>query len=1146
MYNFYPKNKGLVHMHNCLHKLLLIMKLTTLILVTVILHVSASSLAQKITLVEKNAPLVDVFNQISNQTGYDFVFTGSDVQNAKPVTINIKNAELSDVLNQIFKGQPLDFLIENKSVVIQEKKELSYPDKFKNPVQAFAITGKIIDSLGHPVIGASVALQGTMYSILTDNKGNFTFTSVPQGKYMLVATYIGYARLERNIEIAGKDLNLLLILHTSISSLDQIHIIGYSSESRRFSVNSTTVVTAQDIADQPVTNVLEALDGRVPGLVISPSSGVPGSEVRAQIRGQNTLPPSTATPLSSVYNQPLFILDGIPVAAQNTNISALGSFGGTNALVPNSGISPISGLNPNDIESITVLKDADATSIYGSQGANGVILIVTKKGKPGKTQFNIQVDDQDNTITRTYQMLNTQQYLTMRKQAFANDGLTPTAFNAPDLTVYDQNKYTNFANEFFGGSSNNTDMHASLSGGSATSTFITSVGYNKSTYDFPGDYSDNRLTFHSAFHHNSLDHKLTVDFGTDLSSDRNNSSSSPSVGTALRLPPNTPDLIDPAGNLVWNYKGVDISSDQMDAYLKQPAYLQNFLLNSTFNVGYEILPGLKIALNTGYRRDDANEYNSFPLASLPPTTTTTSAAFATNTNQSILIEPQITYKLSMRKGVFNALLGGTYKKQFGDALTQTGTGYTDDALLTSINNATTVTATDVSQLFKYTDVFARLGYVYDNKYIISLTGNRDASSNFGPGRQFANFGSAGLGWIFSQEQGFKQLLPFISYAKLSGNYGTSGTQPGTAYQFNDFYTSASGNTLPFQGTKTFYPVNLYNPDFSWATQKELNVALDFGLFNDKLLINANYYVNRTSNQLVNATLPSQTGFTSVFQNLNATVQNKGLEFTITSTNIHTKNFSWTTSFLISGNRNKLVAFPGLATSPYASQYIIGKPETEVYGFKYKDVNPTTGLFEFYAADGKTVTGFPNAALASQGGDEVPLGDLEPTFQGGLGNTFKYKGLSLMVFFQFSDQNTAPNYLYGIYSTAFVFPGVEDNIPASLLGQFWEKPGDVKPLQRLSTGQSGFQFLPLVESLNFAESSGVYSKDLYVRLKTVSLSYNLPAKWVKAAHMSGCRLFINAENLLTFTGYKFLDPEMPGVYYALPLQRVISGGLSFDF
>ena len=468
------------------------------------MQVSASTLAQKVTLSDKNAPLTVVFDQISAQTGFDFAYTGTILNSAKLVTINVKNEELTDVLKKIFDDQPFDYSIEDKSVVIF-KKEPSFLDNIKDKAAKLLnlstdITGRVIDTLGQPLIGASVSLKDTKYNTLTDNSGNFTLSSVPQGRYTLIVTYIGYGRLKMNIETEGKDLNLRLVLHTTTSSLDQAQVIGYGIESRRFSVGSITTVNAETIEKQPVTNPLLALEGQAPGLAVTAMNGVPGSTVLVQVRGQNTLANGLAD--FKPYDQPLFIIDGVPFATGNANISQLENLamgpGFSGGIDQSTGISPFNDINPNDIESISILKDADATAVYGSQGANGVILITTKKGKPGKTTFDLNFNSQFNEVAKPVQLLNTQQYLQLRKDAFAADGLTPSndpndyAAYAPDLTIYDQNKYTNWQKVIQGNSTNNTDLHASVSGGNAYNTFIVSGGYTRSDYNYPGNFADQR------------------------------------------------------------------------------------------------------------------------------------------------------------------------------------------------------------------------------------------------------------------------------------------------------------------------------------------------------------------------------------------------------------------------------------------------------------------------------------------------------------------------------------------------------------------------------------------------------------------------------------------------------------------------------
>jgi TonB-dependent starch-binding outer membrane protein SusC len=1116
------------------------MRLTGIILLAGFLQVSAHGSAQTVTYQGEAVPLTRVLSVLEKQTGYVFFYNSRDLEGTVPVTVNLKNAPLEEALKAILYGQFLKFVIKGNTILITRPQALQSVDSLP-PKSAVDLHGRVSDSAGAPLSGASVSLKGTRYNTSTDNKGNFSFPSVPQGKYTLMVSYIGYAKTESNIIIDGKPFNVTIVLHTASSALDQIQVIAYGTESKRFSVGSVTTVSADVIEKQPVTNPLLALQGQVPGLAINSTSGVPGSQVLVQVRGQNTLVPNTSLPKG--YDQPLFIIDGVPFAPQNNVVSQLYSL--ANAL-PSSGgisqgggISPFNNINPNDIESISVLKDADATSIYGTQGSNGVIIITTKKGKPGKTAFDLNVNSSFNSDARPVQLLNTEQYLQYREDAYAADGVTPTndpnnfLGYAPDLTIFDQDKYTNWQKVINGKTSNNTDIHASLSGGNANTTFIVSPGYSRSDYNFPGNFADQRMTLHSALHSNSVDKRFTIDLVTDYAYDQNNSVGF-GAGQDILLPPNLPDLLDPAGNLVWTYKGADLSAYQFYGYLKEPTDLQNYNLNLSLNLSYKILEGLTIGANLGYSRNTSSENSKDPASAQNPLTADANASFATNTYQTINIEPQLNYTKSIGKGSLTALLGSTYKKNTNNSTNNSGYGYTNDNLLGSILGAATVYDADSSTIYRYSGAFARLKYIYDQKYIIEATGNRDGSSNFGPGLQFGNFGSVGAGWIFSEEKTVKDALPFLSYGKLSGSYGTTGSDGIQGYQYQAFSSFPA-----FQGIRQSYPYNLYNPDYSWATKKSLNVALDFGFFNNRLLLNATYYRDREGNQLVGYELPVQTGFTTVLGNLNADIQNKGYEFSATSTNIKTKDFTWTTNFNLTFNRNKLLAFPNLATSSYAQQYVIGQPTSIIFGYRYKDVNPTTGLFEFYDRNGK-VTSNPISLTAAQGGDEVPIANREVNFMGGFGNNFRYKHFNLYIFCQFSRQN-APNYLSEAYS--FNSLGLMANKPTAVLNNYWKTPGDNVQLQRLA---SGFFSPAFATGLDFDQSSGVYGNDTYLRVKTVALSYALPDVFLKKIHIQGASIYLNAQNLLTITNYKVGDPEEPGNFTVFPVQRIIAFGLNLHF
>jgi hypothetical protein len=388
------------------------------------------------------------------------------------------------------------------------------------------------------------------------------------------------------------------------------------------------------------------------------------------------------------------------------------------------------------------------------------------------------------------------------------------------------------------------------------------------------------------------------------------------------------------------------------------------------------------------------------------------------------------------------------------------------------------------------------------------------------------------GWIFSEEKGFKKSLPFMSYGKLSGSYGTSGSDGIAPYKFQAFWQS-SGYIPAFQGIEPSFPQNFYNPNYSWALKKSLNLALDLGFFSDRLLLNATYYRDREGNQLSGYPLPIQTGFSSVSENVNAMVQNKGWEFALNSTNIKSKAFSWSSNFNISFNRNKLLSFPNLESSSYANSYVIGQPTSVIIGFRYKDVNPATGLYEFYTKDGK-VSSDPTYGLASNNGDGVPIGNREVNYMGGFGNNLTYRHFTLYIFFQFSSQ-TAPTWVYQLYGGGSSF---SQNVPTAVLNHYWKQPGDHAELQNLTASYNQVN--------DFLQSNGVYTKDTYLRLKTVSLSYSLPGALIKKMHMQGCDIYVNAQNLLTITNYKVSDPETFADYTTFPLQRVVAFGLNLKF
>jgi TonB-linked SusC/RagA family outer membrane protein len=1120
------------------------MKLVIVILITSLMQVSAAGFSQTVTLREQNASLESIISKIRSQTGYDFVYDFRLLENTKKVNVNLNKEALESALITVFKDQNLDFTIKDKIIVIKAT-ELSFMDKLEARLKSVIsfnepVTGIVTDTLGNKLIGASVSLKGAKtYNTTVDNTGRFVFNSVAEGPYKLSITYVGFEKTELSISVHSGNEDMVFVMKPSTSDLDQVQVIAYGTTTKRFNVGSVATVTAAEIEKHPVSNVLLALQGQIPGLLVTTTSGAPGAAVNLQIRGQNTLHNGISINGARPYDQPLFIVDGVPMASQNNNINILEGF--QNAGFPyTTGLSPFSTLNPADIESISVLKDADATSIYGSQGSNGVILITTKKGKAGKPQLSLSARTGVDLSSNPIKMMNTQQYREMRLEAFANDGIdintlqgtNPFALNyAPDLIIFDQNKNTNWFDYLMGNTPTNTNLHGSFSGGTNTSNFIVSGGVNRQGYNFPGSLSNTAYTFHSGFNYNSPDGKLTVGVIADFGYQNNQASAAASLVRNILTPPNYPELIDAQGRLIWNYQGVSLDAYQTYGALKKVGRTQSSNMNNSMALSYEFIRGLKASLNIGYNRNNTSEIQQNPLSSQNPAYAFSSAVFGNNNFQTLNIEPQLNYKNKFGKGELTLLLGGTYKKNINDRMTIQGNNYANDALLGSVAGAATITILpDDGGIYKYTGAFGRIGYIWDQKYILSLTGRRDGSSNFGPGRKFGNFGAAGLGWIFSEEQPIKTLLPFLSFGKLSGSYGTSGTDAVGPYQYQTFWEADFDAT--FQGTRGYHPSNLYNPDYSWELKKTINTSLDLGFLNDRIMLNTTWYQSRTSNQLINATIPNQTGQASVTENSPATIQNRGLEFTLSTTNIKTNNFKWTTSFNISRNRNKLLKFPDLSTSSYAGTYEVGKPVTSFLVYRYKGVNPETGIFEFYTKSGEVTSG---PALT----DKELVGDLTPEFFGGLGNVIGYKNVSLSFMFQFS-KGTTRNWLAALYSQSVV-PGQMMNLPVEALAR-WQKAGDIAELQRFTTNSSALFNAP---TRNFINSTGAYTESTYARLKMVSLSYSLPDRYLKRLSLKGLQFYVNAENLFVISNFKIGDPESVSSLFTQPLQRTIVGGLSLN-
>jgi TonB-linked SusC/RagA family outer membrane protein len=1095
-------------------QLLRVMKLTVIIIVVVCVHVSAHSYSQTISFSGKNVPLQSIFASIEKQTGLSFFFNYALIKDTKPVTLEVRDAPMEKVLTDILREQGLDFYRTGKTIFILKmepsKNAIDQP-VVETFVKQVDIKGKVINKQGEPLAGATVTVKKVIRATLTDEKGFFELKSVPTDA-ILEISFTGYKKNE--IVLDGRNF-IEVQLSIADNNLDEAQVIAYGNTTQRLNVGNVTIVKGEDIQKQPVNNPLLALEGRVPGVFITQTSGLPGAPVTVQIQGQNSM---------TNGNDPLYIIDGIPYTSQLLPNNAVSSLGGSP--------SPLSFINPADIESISVLKDADATAIYGSRAGNGAILITTKKGKVGAIRVNFDFQQGKGDVTRKLKMMNTSQYLQMRHEALTNDGISTPGPTDYDINgFWDSTRYTDWQKELIGQTAQYTNINGTISGGSATVQYLVGGTYHRETTVFPGDFNDRKGSLHFNLNTSSNNQKFKFQLNGNYLIDANHLPATDFTQRAITLVPDAPALYAPNGTLNWmpNDAGASSWTNPLASnYNTYTIKTTNFV--SSAAISYEIFTGVIIKSSFGYTNMQSNDLQKYPIVSLAPEVRSynvNSAYYSYNNLNSWNIEPQINFRRILGKGKFDFLLGSTIFQNSSNGMQLNGVGYNSDAVLQDIRSASSVYVTgSTASLYRYNALFGRINYNWNDKYILDLTARRDGSSRFGSANRFHNFGSIGAGWIFSQENFIKKNLSFISFGKLRASYGVTGNDQIGDYGFLSLYYPLVVE-VPYQGVTGLVSGGIPNPYLHWEETKKLQFGVDLGLINDRITINIGYARNRSSNQLLSYQLPIITGVIGVTENFPALLQNTDWEISLRTINIKRKNFNWTSNFnLTVPNNNKLLAFPGLSTSSYRNVLVIGQPINVIKVFHSLGVDEETGKYQFTNSHGSP-TFEPDPIT-----DKMGLVNTLPKFYGGFQNSISYKGFQLDFLLQFV-KRIAPTYFYGALPGGF-FDGTS-NQPVTILDR-WQEKGDRALIQRYNSDYSlALQFSNLIQS-------DAYYKDAsYVRLKNLSLSYSLSSKWKDSMHLAECSFFIQAQNLLTFTGYSGLDPENTSTF-SLPPLRVITVGL----
>lgn len=994
-------------------------------------------------------------------------------------------------------------------------------------VEAIAQTsyfeGYIKDTNGKPIANVNlVELNNNLSSTKTNSAGHFKIPAKNKNRVFRISC-IGYTTQQVELSTATGN---TIYLEQKAGELDGVIIQGYGKTTKRLNTGNITRVSSKDIEAQPISNPLAALQGRVPGMVINQTSGVPGSSFKVEIRGRTSLDQSLSK------NDPLFVIDGVFFESGNQPTNLLRSSANDNFGL--GGLSPLNSINPSDIESIEILKDADATAIYGSRGANGVILISTKKGTIGKTRLSINYYSGASRVTRTMNMLNTKQYVAMRNEGFRNDGVTPSrnALDpgyAPDIMLWDTTRYTDFKEMLIGKTAYANDIQTSLTGGNEFTNFLIGMGVHRETTVFSKDLSDIRISTHFNISHITQDKKLSVMLSGGYSND-NNKLLGQDLTRYINLPPNLL-VYNNNGTLAWEEGGVSYATVNNVINPLSLLFRTNNSVNenlyTNLQLEYKILDDLVFKTSLSYNSFRSDEASLTPRAAIDPYTyswITPSSSFANSRTQNWSAEPQITYNNSFGEGKLNLLLGGSWQAKNYRGLTINASQFSNDLLLNNPAAAGLVISNIAQSEYKYQAVFGRINYNLKEKYLLNFSFRRDGSSRFGLNRQFANFWALGTGWIFSEESFIKDHIRILDFGKVRASLGLTGNDQIGDYNYMQLWqNNGSGGT--YQGTPTIKPSKVYNPDYQWETNRKFEVAIELGFFKNRIYTTVSYYNNKSDNQLVNYSLPNHTGFSNVVMNIPALVENSGFEFILDAKILSGKNFSWSSAINLTLPKNKLISYPGLESTSYKNVYVVGNPLSVLNLYKYLGVNQATGLYSFedLNSDGSY----------KPADDYQVLGNLNPKFYGGLSNKLEYKNFQLDILLEFKRQ-LGRNYLSETYNLR---PGSIGNQPEIVLER-WQQYGDKTRIQKFTAGFNNE--IKVITNTVLNSSNGIYSDASFIRLKNVSLSYKIPGVLVKKLGLQTGRIFLNGQNILTLTKFKGLDPETQNFFVLPPLKTIALG------
>ena len=967
----------------------------------------------------------------------------------------------------------------------------------------------VLNENGQPLPSANLQEIRTKRGYRTNNEG----IAIVQSSQQQLILIVSHVNMEPDtIDLAGKGIKTIQ-LKRRITVLDQAVVIGYERTTRRNLTSDHTAIDSVELAGVSNMDFPEALEGMVPGLLVTRTSGMPGSSSYITLRGQ-----------SSIYNNcaPLFVIDGVIFAPGNQSM--------LNLPANNSGgsLDPLSLISPSDIEHIEVLKDGDATAIYGSRGANGVILITTRHAKKNGMQWHLESSTGIGQVARRVPLMNGRQYLDMRREAFRNDNLvgsmTPT--NAADLLVWDTTRYTNWPQWLLGGLAHTNSLRFTVSGADQNNSFFLGVGGLHETTVFPTHPVHQRANGCLNLAHTGAGGRWAFNLSALLGLDQNNQFMFEDPTYYTLTAPDAPTK-NSDGSLYFSPDSIPYLNPL--SLLRQPykALTHNYLTAGTFH--YNLCSWLIFKADLGYNLVSNHESGYTPISAQNPLIRPRGIAyFANTTYTSWIIEPQVEVKKRFGKFSFNNLDGFSWQRQTASTNSQIDTGYTNDAALGRPLSTNSLTDTSIAPAnYDYRAAFGRFSGNYDNILFINLTGRLDGSNRFGNGIHYASFYSIGGAFVFSELNQIRNSLPFLSLGKLRANTGLTGNDQIGDHQASSYSPTSSPG---FNNIPGFFSSNQVAAGSSWETILKKEIALDLGFVHDRYLFTLDYYRHQSKDQLLPTSNPNP-GMPDIFQNWPAVLRNAGWELSLSARLIEKRQFSWTIEANWSLPMNRLVSFPNIAGTPFSHVLMVGQSIDLVEGYRYAGVDPQKGIFTFRDL---------NHDGHIDEHDMTVVGRLDPKGFGGLFTTLRYSNLEFQALFD-ARLITGTNFMTAIYANnppGSVLSGYFSNVPTQLLDR-WPNPKQNVAFQQVTTSFLG---APGQAIFNYIASDARLANTSFCRLKKLVLSWTLPAAVTTRWRLSRATVFIAGQDLLTFSPYnKHVDPEIQSAV-TLPPLRIVEGGI----